>query len=173
MFKHSIRTVVSAAALAAVTVHARAQDATTQLAASELPPIVVEGATIEVKPVSKPKAKPAPVEVEVPAPPPAKKASKKAVKSKAPKPATVAQPAQSAIAGEPDFVESAPASQDAGESVAGIAVDKVGTSVSVVTAADLKAQQVRNAADALRSLPGVSVSGQGGSELDGDPFARR
>ena len=34
--------------------------------------------------------------------------------------------------------------------------------VSVVTGAELRARQIRNAADALRSLPGVRVSSQGG-----------
>jgi vitamin B12 transporter len=51
-----------------------------------------------------------------------------------------------------------PASQD---TVDGIPIEKVGSSVSVVTRADIERQQIRNVADALRSLPGVSVSQSG------------
>lgn len=47
------------------------------------------------------------------------------------------------------------------ETVDGIPLEKIGTSVSVVTRADLERQQIRNAADALRSLPGVYVSQSG------------
>ena len=47
------------------------------------------------------------------------------------------------------------------DSVPGIALEKIGTSVSVVTRADIERQQIRNAADALRSLPGVSVNQSG------------
>jgi len=43
----------------------------------------------------------------------------------------------------------------------GIPQEKIGSSVSVVTGQQLKDQQVRNAADALRSLPGVAVSRTG------------
>jgi vitamin B12 transporter len=46
-------------------------------------------------------------------------------------------------------------------SVEGVPADEVGSAVSVVTCAELKAQQIRHAADALRSLPGVEVSQQG------------
>jgi vitamin B12 transporter len=46
-------------------------------------------------------------------------------------------------------------------STAGQPVGTQGTSVTVVTGEDLRRQQIRNAADALRSLPGVSVSRQG------------
>ena len=48
------------------------------------------------------------------------------------------------------------------ESVAGIPLDRVGSAVSVVTAKDLERQQVRSSHEALRSLPGVSVSQSGG-----------
>src|SRR5262245_57930479 len=36
----------------------------------------------------------------------------------------------------------------------GVPLDKIGSAVSVVTGEQLRAQQVRNAIDALRSLPG-------------------
>jgi vitamin B12 transporter len=39
---------------------------------------------------------------------------------------------------------------------------QVGSAVTVVTGEQLRAQQVRHAGDALRSLPGVSVSRSGG-----------
>lgn len=48
------------------------------------------------------------------------------------------------------------------DGISGVAAYKIGSSVSVVTRADLERQQIRHAADALRSLPGVSVSRQGG-----------
>lgn len=50
----------------------------------------------------------------------------------------------------------------AGPSADGYGADTVGTAVSVVTGEELRRQQVRNAAEALRSLPGVSVSRGGG-----------
>jgi vitamin B12 transporter len=43
----------------------------------------------------------------------------------------------------------------------GYAIENVGSSVSVVTGQQLADQQIRHAGDALRSLPGVSVSRQG------------
>ena len=43
----------------------------------------------------------------------------------------------------------------------GVDVAKQGSSVSVVTGAELEAQQIRHVGDALRSLPGVSVSRTG------------
>ena len=47
------------------------------------------------------------------------------------------------------------------ETSGGVSLDRVGSAVSVVTAQDLERQQAQNATDALRSLPGVSVSQQG------------
>jgi vitamin B12 transporter len=46
-------------------------------------------------------------------------------------------------------------------SAAGQPIGHQGSSVTVVTGEDLQRRQIRNAADALRSLPGVSVSRQG------------
>lgn len=48
--------------------------------------------------------------------------------------------------------------------VSGVAADKIGTSVSVVTGEQLRQQGIRTAVDALRSLPGVSVSRSGGPQ---------
>lgn len=49
------------------------------------------------------------------------------------------------------------------EDASGIPLERIGSAVSVVTAKDLERQQVQSAHDALRSLPGVSVSQQGTS----------
>jgi vitamin B12 transporter len=49
------------------------------------------------------------------------------------------------------------------DTVGGIPFDKVGSAVTVITGEQLRAQQVRHAADALRSLPGVAVSRTGSS----------
>src|SRR5262245_65668031 len=46
--------------------------------------------------------------------------------------------------------------------VLGVAAETIGNSVTVLTGEDLRRQQIRNAADALRSLPGVAVNRQGG-----------
>ena len=49
-----------------------------------------------------------------------------------------------------------------GDTVGGAPAYTIGNAVSVVTGEELRAQQVRNAAEALRSLPGVAVSRSGG-----------
>jgi len=68
----------------------------------------------------------------------------------------VQSPASAAAAAlSPGAVELTP------DAVDGIPLDRVGSSVSVVTREQLERQQIRHAADALRSLPGVSVSQQG------------
>jgi vitamin B12 transporter len=150
-------------------------------AQQSLPGLVVQGATLEPppKPVvvpqtvaeSQPKIKPEPTAA------PARKAAPKAAETvrapaapKAAPKAVAAAPAAPPVA--PAATVAAPAAGDASgnggtdgptSSVAGIAADKVGTSVAVVTAQDIKNQQIRNGADALRSLPGVSVSRSGTS----------
>jgi vitamin B12 transporter len=97
---------------------------------SELPEIVVEGATLEA--------------------PPAK-----------PKKTTSGGPAAS------QAPSAAAASTGDGEAQAsagienGVPASEIGSAVSVVTGAQLRAQQIRHAADALQSLPGVSVNRQG------------
>ena len=162
---------ISVAALLAISASAFAQEAE-QIAANELPPVVIEGATIEAKPVAKPKAKPAPVVAEEPEPAPQSVAKKKKSVAKAapaPKKASAA-PSTPPPEEFPEPVAPASASDDVAapvsesSAVSGIPAEKVGSSVSVVTAEQLKTQQVRNAAEALRSLPGVSVSQQGGPQ---------
>lgn len=174
MSKYTTISVISVAALVAVSfvavsLSAIAQEAV-EVVANELPPVVIEGATIEAKPVVKPKSKPAPVVAEEPEPAPQPVAKKKKSVSKAsgakkasappaetPPPEAIPEP----VAPSADDVAT-PASEPS--AVAGIPLEKVGSSVSVVTAEQLKNQQVRTAAEALRSLPGVSVSQQGGPQ---------
>lgn len=59
---------------------------------------------------------------------------------------------------------SAPApTPDEGTSEGGVPANQIGAAVTVITGEDLRRQQVRYAVDALRSLPGVSVSRTGNS----------
>lgn len=67
-----------------------------------------------------------------------------------------AQPGKQATAGPDADVPSAT------EYAGGIPLEKTGSSVTVVTGEQLRAQQVRSAIDALRGLPGVSVGQTGG-----------
>ena len=96
------------------------------LAQTQLPGIVVQGATL--------------------APPPS--------------------PAASAPAPSPDPGAAAPgqgvASDGAQSMIGGVPAYTVGNAVTVVTGEELRAQQVRHAGEALRSLPGVSVNRGGG-----------
>ena len=85
-----------------------------------LPEVTVQGATLEAKRATPPKAGPAQ--------------------------STAAEPSQQ------------PSSDDIG----GVPLDKIGSAVTVVTGEQLRAQQIRHAGDALRSLPGVSVNRSGG-----------
>ena len=150
---------VSALALAAFAQSAHAQDANLEIAASELPPIVVEGATLEAKPASKPKAQPEPAAADEQQAGQAPKAKKKA----APDAGTSAATENDEPVDASQF-DAANGGAGTGSSVDGTPVNKLGSAVSVVTAAELKQRQVRNAVDALRSLPGVSVSQQGGAQ---------
>ncbi len=51
---------------------------------------------------------------------------------------------------------------DAGGQGEGVEAEKLGTAVSVITGEELQRRQIRHAADALRSMPGVHVSRTGG-----------
>ena len=133
-------------ALTAAPIVATAQEPT------RLPGIIIEGATLERPPVVRPQ--PAP---EAAAPAPSQKRAQPALKqpsSPAPAPAVAANVDPALSAGGP--------STDSRGSVSGLPLDQVGTAVTVVTAEELRSSQVRNVADALRSLPGVSVNRQGG-----------
>lgn len=113
---------------------------------SELPPIVIEGATVE-KPKIK-KSKPASSFETAPTP--------------APSPASTSpsQPNTAATPGVPAVTTPENAGQSgasAAQTDVGVSAREVGSAVTVVSGAQLKAQQIRHAADALRSLPGVAV----------------
>jgi vitamin B12 transporter len=54
----------------------------------------------------------------------------------------------------------APATTD--ETVLGVPAATIGNAVTIISGEDLRRQHIRNAADALRSLPGVAVNRQGG-----------
>ncbi len=104
---------------------ASAQDSTT-----ELPPIVVEGATLE-----------------------APKAVKKTT-------GQASQPLEGGTTGAEVGTGKASSDADA-QASEGVPIEQIGAAVSVVNRKDLENRQIRRAADALHSLPGVSVSGQG------------
>ena len=125
-----------------------------------LPEIIVRGATIEAPPVKR--AAPEPPEPQPLADAPRLAAQKPAA------PASGGDQAGSNAAANP-AVPAGPAAASTGtspgeassDSGGGVATDKIGTAVSVVTRQDLERQQIRDAADALRSLPGVEVSRTG------------
>ncbi len=109
--------------------------------ALELPGIVVEGATLEVPP---PAPQRRPVAASTPSP--------------APSSSTAEAPAGPPVeAAEETATDAGPPS----DQVAGIPRAQLGTAVTVVTGEDLQRQQIRHAADALRSLPGVTVARTG------------
>ncbi|HEX5599071.1 MAG TPA: TonB-dependent receptor plug domain-containing protein, partial [Hyphomicrobiaceae bacterium] len=60
-----------------------------------------------------------------------------------------------------DADESVAEAEAASNQIAAIPAAHLGTAVTVVTGDDLQRQQIRHAADALRSLPGVSVNRTG------------
>jgi vitamin B12 transporter len=107
--------------------------------AIELPGIVVQGGSIRVRPTA-------------PAP--------------APAPATNTDTATAATAPATttDAATAAPRDDTNADAPGGTQADTSGTAASVVTNADLRRLQARNGADALRALPGVSVSQQGGAQ---------
>lgn len=136
---------------------AAAQQTAAAPAAVELPPVVVQGATLEVKqPRAAKPANPPGGDDEVPA---AERKRKKAASSQAP--AQPSQPPVPSIAGI-DVVTPASSAASAADMTGGVPADRLGTSVSVVTGDELRARQIRDAADALRSLPGVQVNRGGG-----------
>ncbi len=113
-----------------------------------LPGIVVQGATLDV-----PRAAKQPVEPD-PVPQRPRQQGAPAATQAATAPSAAAQGGNAAVT---------TGSGGSGD-VEGVAADKVGTSVSVVTGEQLRQQNIRTAVDALRSLPGVSVSRSGGAQ---------
>ena len=135
------------AAAAAIT-PARAQ------APQELPGIVVQGATLDVPRPARKRVEPEAAS----APQPARQQSAPAA---ALPPNAAAAPTAEAVDGGIAAVTTG--SGGSGD-VEGAAADKIGTSVSVVTGEQIRQQNIRTAVDALRSLPGVSVSRSGGPQ---------
>jgi vitamin B12 transporter len=70
---------------------------------------------------------------------------------------TPSAPTTKAPSGEP-----APADGKDGDGADGVPAATVGNAITVIAREDLQRQQVRHAADALRSVPGVAVSRSGG-----------
>jgi vitamin B12 transporter len=128
-------------ALLALPVRVAAQGAEEQV----LPPIVVQGATLEAPP-ARPRPRPRPAVGD--GPPATTQAAPQGGAGEGGEPA----------AGEPAAGDAAGPAAATGEAVAGVPAERVGSAVTVVTSEELRAQQIRHAADALRSLPGVSVS---------------
>lgn len=110
----------------------------------ELPEIVVEGATLAKPPTAKKRG------------------------------STAGQASPSATSASASATENGPASGTGGVTgkvevttgdggpITGVPINQLGASVTVVTRKELQEQQIRYAADALRSLPGVEVSQSGG-----------
>ncbi len=130
------------------------QTAGGQVAAAELPPVVVQGATLEAK-------HPRPARASGPASddgePPAKAKKPKKPAATAPAPASAGVPGVEVVSGPQEGTASS------GGTAGGVPTDRLGTSVSVVTGEELKNRQIHTVGDALRSLPGVAVSQQGGA----------
>lgn len=108
---------------------------------TQLPGIVVQGATLTPPPRPTPQPVVAPIQ---PAPAPAPAAP------------------NLDVAAEPVAQSQAFPTATGGDTVGGFRSDSVGSSVTVVTGEEMRRQQIRHAADALRSLPGVVVSRGGG-----------
>ncbi len=110
----------------------------------ELPPVVVEGATLTK--------------------PPAAKKSGTTAGTVSP-PATVSPAASTGSGAASGTGGAAGSAQDVtgdGEAVAGVPIEQLGASVTVITRKELQEQQIRYGADALRNLPGVEVTQSGG-----------
>ena len=65
-------------------------------------------------------------------------------------------------AGPAQSAATEPSQQPSSDDLGGVPLDKIGSAVTVVTGEQLRAQQIRHAGDALRSLPGVGVNRSGG-----------
>ncbi|MDX2307442.1 MAG: TonB-dependent receptor [Hyphomicrobium sp.] len=119
--------------------------------ATALPEIVVDGATLEAKSAKK---KSGGALTESTSSDAAQSASPSSSDSSggAGEAAGTAQPAESAP----------PVTAESDDIAGGIEARKLATPISVITGAELRARQIRNAADALRSMPGVHVGSSGG-----------
>lgn len=119
-------------------------------ASNELPPVVIEGATLD-KPKVVVRRAPAAI-ASVPGPP-VQGASKSTAEAQGSSPDSAGSAAQPG--------ESPSANAFGNSEVSGVPSKEVSAAVTVVTGDQIRAQQIRQAADALRSLPGVDVSQSG------------
>lgn len=118
----------------------------------ELPEIVVEGAAL---------ATPKPKKVKRAAPAASASTGEPTSKPKQPGSADNGAPSTGATEGVPAADAAAADDATAPESEAaatGEPIARIGSAVTIITGQELRARQVRTAADALRSLPGVAVN---------------
>jgi len=137
-------------------------------AVEQLPPVVVQGATLAPT-----RAEPKRVVVDdepdtSPAPKRKPKNESGALKPNATTGGAVGPPANDATVADDsgNTIAGAGGTGSAGngnETGDGLTIDRLGSSVSVVTGAELREKQVRHVGEALRSLPGVSVNRSGGA----------
>jgi len=113
------------------------------VAQQTLPGIVVQGVALEPPPRRPRPAEPAPASAPTPS-----------------GPAAPSGPATGAAATGDD--NSATTGGEASGTVGGFDAARTGSAISVVTGAELRARQIRNGGEALRSLPGVAVNRTGG-----------
>jgi vitamin B12 transporter len=127
----------------------------------QLPPVVIQGTTLAAPPR---KATPAVAgDDEAPAAP--AKAQRKSAKpgSAAGTPAPGTGTSAAATEGDGTVAGIGEAGGSFNDGTAGgLPSDRIGNAVAVVTGEELKARQIRNGVEALRSLPGVEVSRTGG-----------
>ena len=156
-FKSQIILSVSVFALAAFAQTAGAQEASVDLTASELPPIVVEGTTVAPEAATRKRQPTRDTPIKVPA-------NRGSVPSQTGNPTGAGQSAAAAQGASGDLDLSNEATGGVEYVSPGRLLQNQGTSTTVLTSEDLNRQQIRHAADALRSLPGVAVSRSGGPQ---------
>ena len=128
---------------------------------NELPAIVVEGATLQSSKAPRKSSKTAADNSAGAKPQAAVKSKQKSDNGPGKSPASAPGDPET-LPGEAAATPEPASGAGNAETSAGIPIDRVGSAVSVVTGAELKSQQIRTAADAIRSLPGVHVSRSNG-----------
>lgn len=128
-------------------------------AIDELPPVIVQGATLAPPTIAKKSASPA--SNDGGDAPVAAKAAKPKPGAAAAQPAAAPADTVASQGGFPSFTGSSYTGPSFTGAGGGVPADRVGSSVTVVTGDQIRAQQVQNAADVLRSLPGVTVNRSG------------
>lgn len=142
---------LAASALAGAPIAAQAQ--------TQLPGIVVQGGSLTPPPQRRAPAAPEPQAAQASAPTPSQASASSGNSGGSggnQNAATTSNPEPAAGSG------AGSGAPGAGPAADGYNAETVGTAVSVVTGDELRRQQIRHAGDALRSLPGVSVSRGGG-----------